>query len=220
MKQYMLLLFIYSTMLFAKTPHTAKVTEVLHSGPYSYLHVHENNATYWIAVNRLPVQKGQTITFTKEMQMDGFESKTLKRRFKHLYFADGVRFADRQAPRNPHTVVPLSKKLMHAKISPYKKEGTLSVEEVFANAKKLNGKKIKVRGKVIKVAHEIMKRDWVHIEDGTGEAGTDDLVFTAPRTDLKKGDIVTAEGTVAVEKDFGYGYFYPVIVEKSSFRKE
>ena len=67
-----------------------------------------------------------------------------------------------------------------------------------------------------------MKRDWVHIEDGTGDAdaGTDDLVFTTPKADVKRGDIVTAEGIVAVEKDFGYGYFYPVIVEKSHFTKD
>ena len=47
----------------------------------------------------------------------------------------------------------------------------------------------------------------------------DDIVFTSTGALPKVGDIVSATGTVAIDKDFGYGYFYPVIVEKSSFKK-
>lgn len=214
----LLFLFICSfTLLFARSEHTAKVLEILNSGPYSYLKVEEKGKNYWIAITAIPIQKGSTISFTEGMKIEQFESKSLHRSFKNLIFADSVRFKE---DRRSSKIEPLSKKLLHAKVSPYKKEGTLSVEEVFTNAGKLKGKKIKVRGKVIKVAREIMKRDWVHIEDGTGEEGSDDLVFTTDKADLKKGDIVTAEGSVAIEKDFGYGYFYPVIVEKSSFHKE
>jgi predicted NAD/FAD-dependent oxidoreductase len=58
----------------------------------------------------------------------------------------------------------------------------------------------------------------LHLEDGTGEMNSDDLVFTieAPLT-IKPGDIVTAVGTVETDKDFGYSYFYPVLVEQSIF---
>ncbi len=208
-----------STLLIAKTEHTGKVLEVLHSGPYSYLKVQEEHATNWVAVTRTPVPTGSVISYQEAMRVQDFESKTLHKTFKNLIFADAIRYQNKNTKAAP---VPLSQKILHAKISPYKKPDTLSVEEIFLNAKKLNGKKVKVRGKVIKVARDIMKRDWVHIEDGTGdsEAGSDDLVFTATKSDVKKGDVVTAEGKVAIEKDFGYGYFYPVIIEESHFKKE
>ncbi len=221
MKSIILLLLTGLLFLFAKEQHAGKVLEVLQSGPYTYLKIKEHNPdkTVWIAVTRIPVTKGAEVTFHEAMTMDNFKSKTLGRTFKHLIFADGIRFATEKKKRQ---LPSLARKLKQTKISPYKKPGTLSVEELFMNAKKLNGKRVKVRGKVIKVAREIMKRDWVHIEDGTGDAnaGTDDLVFTTPKADVKRGDIVTAEGIVAVEKDFGYGYFYPVIVEKSHFTKD
>jgi hypothetical protein len=64
-----------------------------------------------------------------------------------------------------------------------------------------------------------MKRDWVHLGDGSGNEKklTDDLVFTAPSTTLKAGDKVKATGKVIVDKDFGYGYFYKVIIENTTF---
>ena len=221
MKSIILFLLTGLLCLSAKEQHSGKVLEVLQSGPYTYLKIHEHQPekTVWIAVTRIPVTKGAEVTFHEAMTMDNFKSKTLGRTFEHLIFADGIRFTSQKTK----TQLPsLARKLKQSKLSPHKKPGTLSVEELFMNAKKLNGKTVKVRGKVIKVAREIMKRDWVHIEDGTGdaEAGTDDLVFTTPKADVKRGDIVTAEGIVAVEKDFGYGYFYPVIIEKSHFTKD
>ncbi len=46
---------------------------------------------------------------------------------------------------------------------------------------------------------------------------TDDLVFTAASTSIKGGDKVIAKGKVVVNKDFGYGYFYKVLIEDATF---
>ena len=62
-----------------------------------------------------------------------------------------------------------------------------------------------------------MKRNWVHLQDGSRFKGQDDLVFTTTKAVPAKGDTVVAEGTVVLDKDFGYGYFYSVIIENSHF---
>jgi len=66
-----------------------------------------------------------------------------------------------------------------------------------------------------------MKRNWIHLEDGTGGPMSDDLVFTTQsEVTVQPGDTVIATGRAVTDKDFGYGYFYPVIIEESVFQKE
>ena len=66
-----------------------------------------------------------------------------------------------------------------------------------------------------------MKRDWVHLGDGTGNEQqlTDDLVFTTDHTDIKAGDTVRATAKIVIDKDFGYGYFYRVMGVDAVFQK-
>ncbi len=89
-----------------------------------------------------------------------------------------------------------------------------TVGECFAQAKDLDGKKIRVRGKVMKVSRMIMGRNWVHLQDGTGNPmeNTHDLVITT-KAEPKKGSIVTMEGTLHANRDFGAGYKYQAIIE-------
>ncbi len=96
---------------------------------------------------------------------------------------------------------------------------TQTIAEIYANKAKLNGKVVVVKGKVIKVNEGIMKNNWVHIEDGTGSGEQAKIVFRSEKATAKVGDEVTAQGTIELDKDFGMGYFYPVIAEDSSFTK-
>ena len=63
-----------------------------------------------------------------------------------------------------------------------------------------------------------MKRNWIHIQDGTGDENSYDLVVTT-NDEVKVGDVITAEGKLAVDKDFGAGYFFPVIIEEAKIVK-
>jgi hypothetical protein len=95
-----------------------------------------------------------------------------------------------------------------------------TVAELFAKAAELDGKKVVVNGKVVKVSRGIMGRNWIHIQDGTGSAaGKDhDLVVTsqqAPEMD----EIVQVEGVLRADRDFGSGYRYAALVEDASFKK-
>ncbi len=99
-------------------------------------------------------------------------------------------------------------------------KGITTIAEVYAKKADLNGTIIKVVGKVTKVSEAIMGKNWVHIQDGTGAEGSNDLLFTSPAGIAAVGDKVTAEGKVAIDQDLGYGYFYSVIIQESTFSKK
>ncbi|MEJ2179840.1 MAG: hypothetical protein P8Y28_05230 [Gammaproteobacteria bacterium] len=92
-----------------------------------------------------------------------------------------------------------------------------TVEAVHVEMKQLKGKQVEVSGKVVKVNNGIMKRNFLHIQDGTGKQGTNDLIVTSNQT-AKVNDKVTIIGTVTLDTDFGFGYKYPLLVEKSSIK--
>ena len=94
------------------------------------------------------------------------------------------------------------------------------VGDVFAKASELNGKTVAVKGQVVKFSPAIMGRNWVHIQDGTGDPmqNTHDLVITTAET-VKEGDIVVMEGVLAAKKDFGANYKYEAIIEKAKVVK-
>jgi hypothetical protein len=93
-----------------------------------------------------------------------------------------------------------------------------TIAEVYAQKAALKEKPVAVRGKVVKFNEGIMGRNWVHLRDGTGKQGTNDLTVTT-NDKASVGDVVTAKGTVRTDKDFGAGYAYPVIVEDASVTK-
>jgi hypothetical protein len=93
-----------------------------------------------------------------------------------------------------------------------------TVEAVNTDQAKLDGKIVQIHGKVVKVNNGIMKRNFLHIQDGTGGQGTNDITVTSDQT-ANVGDEVTITGTVALNVDFGFGYKYPILIEKSTIEK-
>jgi hypothetical protein len=91
-----------------------------------------------------------------------------------------------------------------------------TIGDLYAKADKLNGQKVRVRGKVVKVSMSIMGRNWVHIQDGSGDPmqNTHDLVITTQETQAD-GSVVMMEGILAAKKDFGAGYSYAAIIEQA-----
>ena len=95
-----------------------------------------------------------------------------------------------------------------------KADGGLTVAEVYEQKATLANGKVTVRGKVVKANPGIMGKDWLHIRDGSGAEGTNDLTVTTTSKPLPEvGDVVVIVGTVSLDKDYGMGYQYPVIVE-------
>lgn len=102
-----------------------------------------------------------------------------------------------------------------------KAEGGKTVAEVFAEKDALAGQKVAVRGKVVKTNAGIMNKDWLHVRDGSGTDGTNDLTVTTTMNPLPKvGDTVLVTGTAVTNKDFGMGYQYPVLLEDAEVKIE
>jgi len=93
-----------------------------------------------------------------------------------------------------------------------------TVEAIHLEKTDLSGKQVQIRGKVVKVNNGIMKRNFLHITDGSGKDGTNDLTITSNQT-AKIGDEVTITGIVVLDTDFGFGYAYPLLVEQSQIKK-
>ena len=92
---------------------------------------------------------------------------------------------------------------------------TKTVEQVNNEMAQLKGKQVTVTGKVVKVNNGIMKRNFVHVQDGTGGKNSNKLIFTSKQT-AAVGNKVTITGTVVLGTDFGMGYSYPLLIENSS----
>ncbi len=93
-----------------------------------------------------------------------------------------------------------------------------TVESVNVEQNNLKGKVVQIRGKVVKVNNGIMKRNFLHVQDGTGGQGTNDITITSNQT-ANVGDEITVTGTVALNVDFGFGYTYPILIEQSTIEK-
>jgi hypothetical protein len=95
-----------------------------------------------------------------------------------------------------------------------KSEGITTIADLYKDLKKFSGTTIRVKGKVTKVNPNIMNKNWIHLQDGTEFEGQFDLTLTTDQQ-FEVGSVVTVEGKIALDKDFGYGYSYKVLLEDS-----
>ena len=87
-----------------------------------------------------------------------------------------------------------------------------TVADINQNMTTLAGQTVSAQGKVVKVNNGIMRRNFVHVQDGTGDATSNNLVVTSKQT-AKVGDQVSISGVVVLNRDFGGGYSYPLLIE-------
>ena len=99
---------------------------------------------------------------------------------------------------------------MDVKIEPC--NSCTAISNLLSNKQSLSGKVVRVKGVVTKFNPQIMGKNWVHIQDGSEFQGGFDLTITTDKS-VSLGDTVTFEGKLALDKDFGYGYFYPILME-------
>ena len=210
----LLALLICSVGLHAGDVYEGTVVDAIDGGGYTYLQIDDTKKKYWVAVEGVKIEKGTEVRFTEEMRVKNFQSKALNRTFDEVVFASNLQHRT-NAPEKGNLEL-ISDQV---KESPYKQNGTMSVKEVWEKRASLKDKTISIRGRVVKASPNIIARNWIHIQDGTGEGSeVGRIVFTSKELP-KVGDIVTATGVVMVDKDFGSGYFYKIIVENATFTK-
>jgi hypothetical protein len=118
--------------------------------------------------------------------------------------------------KQPH---PIPTTAREEKVSIPKLKDGKSIGEIFGEMNKLNGKTVKVRGKVMKYNPGIMGTNWIHIQDGTAFQDDFDLLVTSD-TQVQLGQVITAEGKIVTNKDFGSGYAYKVLIEEAKVKVE
>lgn len=195
--------------------HAVSVIEVIQANSYTYLQVFEDNNKYWIAVATREAKPGDVIYFTDAMEMKDFKSKDLNRTFPVIYFVQDPS----DTPNNPHESMNTNGRKRLGKMNDISIDppaGGITIEALYRDKKSLENKTTKVRGIVIKVNNNIMGKNWIHLQDGTGFDDQFDLTITS-NEEVQVGDTITAEGTVLLNKDFGAGYFYDLLIDNATF---
>jgi len=192
------------------------VVETMNSGGYTYILVDTGSEKVWAAAPEFAVKVGDDVVVPNGMVMQNHTSKTLDRTFETILFVDAVQVGGAVASLPEGAAVPED----HTKPTVTVEDVDLSgvakakqtVAEIFAQKDALAGKEVAVRGKVVKFSQQIMQTNWIHLQDGTGAEGTNDLVVTTDAV-VAKGDTILVKGVVTANKDFGFGYKYDVIIE-------
>lgn len=210
-----------------------KVLETMNSGGYTYVKVAggAGGAGVWAAAPEFEVKVGDEVVVPEGMPMTNYTSKTLNRTFDVVYFVASISKPGAAGTPAPpagggealppgHPAPGGAPKPVPVDFSGIKKaDGGKTIAEIFSDKAALAGKEVVVRGKVVKFNAAIMNKNWFHIKDGTGAAGSDDLTVTTQDT-VNVGDTVLVRGTLAVGKDFGFGYKYDVLLEDAKATKE
>jgi hypothetical protein len=229
---------------------TGTILETMNSGGYTYILVDNGNEKTWVAIPETTVKKGTTVTYNSGMVMKNFFAQSLNRTFDSIVFSSGLAgekkqsfhgmataddsFAaavqsERKAGTSPVATRPVQPSggssgaiAPFREISVKKADGPngYSVEELFNQADKLNGQKVTLHGLVVKVSPNIMGRNWIHMQDGTGNPmkNSHDMVVTSSELPEINKEI-TIEGILAAKKDFGAGYRYAAIIEEATIKK-
>lgn len=209
--------------------HKGVVKEVIQATGYTYLNVQEGDSTIWMAVTKREIEKGTTIGYTPGLEMKNFTSKELQRTFDSIYFMDSIStggdsVAAAPSSANPHQTMPgmsTQTKPVAGKqdvdIDPV--AGGISIAQLYGDTATHGGQSVKIRGKVTKVNTGILGKNWIHIQDGTETEGNYDLTVTTQEI-AKVGDVVVVEGKITLNKDFGSGYKYDVIMEDAHCHAE
>jgi hypothetical protein len=210
--------------------HKGIVQDVIHVREYSYILVLENGQKKWLAAPITNVQRGGAYYYSKTMEMQNFESKELNKTFETIYFIEKISATEEDVKlpltANPHPLPMVSNQQTatteaakpaidkkDVKVTP--SEGTISIAELFKNRETYNNTVVRLRAEVTKYNPAIMNVNWLHMQDGTEYNGEFDLTVTTTAT-VQIGDVVTIEGKVALNKDFGAGYIYNIIIENAA----
>lgn len=190
------------------------VVTTMNSGLYTYLEVETGGGRYWAAAPKTDLVVGDRVDVAPGSEMKDFFSPTLNRKFDSIIFTSSVKVI----AKGQSTSKPSSSKTAETKTA----EGpaaVMTVEQIYAEKNSLKGKLIKVSGKVVKFNGGILGKNFLHIQDGTGKDGTNDLAVTSLQS-VKIGDKITVLGTLDTDKDLGAGYTYKVILENATITPE
>jgi hypothetical protein len=201
-----------------------KVLEVLDAGSFVYLRLQTKDGETWAAIAKVPVKMGAEVTIENVTTMTNFESKTLNRKFDQIVFGSvamsgtGAAAGGDMAAMHAGVTKPVD--IGNVKVAKATGPNARTVAEVVAKSADLKDKPVVVRGKVVKFTGGVLGKNWIHLRDGTGSSsdGTNDVLVTTT-DEAKIGDVILVKGVVHLDRDFGSGYSYQVLIEDASVKK-
>jgi hypothetical protein len=197
--------------------HKVIVKEAMNAAGYTYLLVSEGRKKQWIAVPEMDVDIGTSYYYQGGLKMTNFKSRELDKVFESVIFLEQISLDPPLAPEDislsmAHTTtIPVDK----LDISIEAAEDGITIADLVSGKNSYDGQTVKIRGKVTKFNADIMDKNWIHIQDGTEHDGTFDLTITSDIT-VDTGDTLTFKGRITLDKDFGFGYFYEIIMEDAT----
>ena len=205
-----------------------KVLETMEAGSYTYVQIDMGTEQRWLASPHTAVKVGDTVQAAEGMVMPDFESKSLNRKFDVVYFVGGLDNLSNPAPIAPAPVAAEDHPQVKAEAEPAVEDVTVSpveegknIAELWANKDSRVGEEVTLRGKVVKYNANIMGMNFLHIRDGSGQATAYNNDLTVTTTDQAKlGDTVVVTGKVALDRDLGAGYAYPLLIEDAKLTVE
>ena len=203
---------------FADDLHTVVVNEVLPTSRYAYLNVKEGEKRFWIATRSQNIEKGKRYFYKGGLLKTRFESKEYNRVFDTIYLVSNLveeNHSNNAGSLNKSKAKPTENSTAKVVIPTHTEEiiehkGSIKIAELVKDPKKYEGKTIQISGKCVKVNPGIMERNWIHLKDGSKDDF--DLVVTSD-TFVPEGTVITVKALVSLNKDFGAGYNYDLILE-------
>lgn len=200
--------------------HTVVVNEILTATKYLYLNVSEGDEQFWIAVRKQEVNVGGTYYYKRALLKTNFESKENNKVFERIYLVTKLVSSNHGNEQDPkinnidiNDVADLNKSEAKEVDLPkpiITQKGSIKIAELVENISQYEGKTVQISGKCVKINSGIMNRNWIHIKDGSKDDY--DLVITSD-TFVAEGTMITMKALVSVNKDFGAGYKYELILE-------
>jgi len=206
------------------------VLETMNSGGYTYVFIEADPDKRWVAAPQTMVSVGDVVQTSQGIPMSAFTSQTLNRTFDVIYFVDTVHNLSAPAPAEeppvsePPTGHPdidetSSTDVTDNNVAEF--ESGQNIAYVYANKDSLANQQISLRGKVVKYNEGILGWNFIHIQDGSGAVavGSNDLTVTSKAT-TAVGETVVVTGTIILDKDFGAGYKFPLLIEDANIAVE
>ena len=199
-------------LLEGRALHTVKVIDKLPTDKYVYLEVAEQLDTFWIATRKQDVNIGGVYFYRDGLLKTRFESKEYDRVFDTIFLVSNIVPANHGGASPISSQVESGEESSNQRIQPVKKvEGSISIKDLLDRQKELAGTTVQITGTCSKVNPNIMGRNWVHLKDGSADEF--DLVVTTNER-VMEGESLTMQGVLVLDKDFGAGYRYNLIIEE------
>ena len=200
--------------------HKVMVEEVLPTARYVYLRVKEGDKEFWIATRKAEINRGEIYLYRGGLLKTNFESKEYDRIFDEIYLVSNLVSEDHSQHETASAAGSTAKKEIVVKedIPTHTEKaivhkGTIKISDLVSDPKKYEGHTVQLSGKCVKVNPNIMNLNWIHLQDGSKDDF--DMVITS-NTFVPEGKLITIRAVVSLNRDFGAGYKYDLILENGT----